>query len=267
MSQNPDVYMLRRDDVGARRLRLVNDAYGPASHAMLRKCGIREGARVLELGCGTGQMTAWLAEQVGPGGTITAVDRSADQLEFAQRHCGDRPWVSFQQADAADTGLAAHGFDLVFIRLLLMHVPEPERVIAHARELLRPGGVLACEELVITSSYCYPPQPAQAELHRIALEMAAARGCDFDIGARLHQLVADAGFELVGAGAHQPSSGSDDSKHIEHLSLRETVPFIRDAEQAERVLAVVDALEAAANDPTLVYGQSRMVQVWARSPG
>jgi SAM-dependent methyltransferase len=212
-------------------------------------------------------MTRWLAEQVGPSGFVSAVDRSADQLDFAQRYCADQRQVTFHQADASDSGLAAHGYDLVFIRLLLMHVPEPARVIAHARELLRPGGILACEELVITSSFCYPQQPAQAELHRIALEMAAARGCDFDIGCRLHQLLADAGFELVGAGAHQPTSATDDAKHIEHLSLRETLQFIRDPEQVDRVIRVVDALEAAANDPTVVYGQSRMVQVWGRSPG
>ncbi|HVI03292.1 MAG TPA: class I SAM-dependent methyltransferase [Enhygromyxa sp.] len=257
--------MLRRDDVGARRLRLVNDAYGPASRAVLHASGLREGARVVELGCGTGQMTRWLAEQVGPSGTVSAVDRSADQLEFARQHCGDRPWVTFHEADAAATGLAPHSFDLVFIRLLLMHVPEPDRVIGHARELLRPGGVLACEELVITSSFCYPPQPAQGELHRMALTMAAGRGCDFDIGGRLHRLMSDAGFEIIGAGAHQPTSATDDSKHIEHLSLRETVQFLRDPEQVERVMGVVDALEAAANDPKVVYGQSRMVQVWGRS--
>lgn len=265
MTQIPDVYMLRRDDVGARRLRLVNEAYGPASHAMLRACGLREGARVVELGCGTGQMTRWLADQVGPSGAVSAVDRSAEQLDFARRQCGDRPWVTFHEADAAATGLAPHSFDLVFIRLLLMHVPEPDRVIGHARELLRPGGVLACEELVITSSFCYPPQPAQGELHRIALEMAAARGCDFDIGRRLHQLLVDASFEIVGASAHQPSSATDDSKHIEQLSLRETLQFVGDRERVERISRVVDALEVAANDPKLVYGQSRMVQVWGRS--
>ena len=210
-------------------------------------------------------MTHWLAEQVGPSGAVSAVDRSAEQLDFARRHCGERPWVTFHQADASATGLASHDFDLVFIRLLLMHVPEPDRVIAHAHELLRPGGVLACEELVITSSFCYPTQPAQGELHRIALEMAAARGCDFDIGCRLHQLLTDADFEIVGAGAHQPTSATDDSKHIEHLSLRETLQFLRDLEQVERIIRVVDALEAAANDPRVVYGQSRMVQVWGRS--
>lgn len=259
--------MMRRDDVGARRLRLVNDAYGPASRAVLRECGLREGARVVELGCGTGQMTTWLAEQVGSSGVVCAVDRSADQLDFAKRHCGERPWVTFHQADATATGLTANSFDLVFIRLLLMHVPEPDRVIAHARELLRPGGVLCCEELVLTSSFCYPAQSAQAELHQIALDMAGARGCDFDVGGRLHQLLTDAGFEIAGAGAHQPTSASDDAKHIEHLSLRETVQFLRDPEQIDRVMRVVDALEAAANDPAVVYGQSRMVQVWGRNAG
>src|SRR5690606_19532129 len=103
-------------------------------------------------------------------------------------------------------------------------------------------------------SFCYPPQSAQRELHAIALEMAAARGCDFDIGGRLHQLLVEAGFTMTGAGAHQPSSATDDAKHIEHLSLRETIPFLDDPERIEAVTRVVDALEAAANDPLVVYG-------------
>jgi hypothetical protein len=126
--------------------------------------------------------------------------------------------------------------------------------------------VLCCEELVVTSSFCYPARPAQQELHRIALEMADARGCDFNIGCRLHQLLTDAGFVIAGASAHQPVSATDDSKHIEQLSLRETTQFLRDPEHIERVMRVVDALEAAADDPEVVYGQARMVQVWGRQP-
>ncbi len=256
------VYLLRADEIGARRLRLVNDAYGPASRSMLLQSGLAEGSRVVEFGCGPGEMTTWLAAQVGSSGRVVAVDRSDAQLAIASGRCSS-PWVDFHRADAASTGLEPGSFDLAYIRLLLMHVPQPERVLAHARELLRPGGMLCCEELVITSSFCDPPQPAQAELHQIALAMAATRGCDFDIGARLHSMLVDVGFSRVGASAHQPTSAAGASKHIESLSLRETIEFLEDPDEIARVTTVCDALARAADDPRVVYGQARMVQVWA----
>lgn len=263
MYPQPDRYLMRRDDVGARRLRLVDRAYGSASRRLLRARGLQLGDRVVELGCGTGQMTAWLGERVGEAGRVVGIDRSAEQLGYARRRC--QPWVELRSGDATDTGLARHSFDWVYARLLLMHLPEPERVVAHAFELLRPGGTLVCEELVISSSFCYPEQPAQAELHRMALTMARTRACDFDIGRRLHSLLRAAGFEAVDATAHQPTAASGESKHIEQLSFREALRALSDADMDDAT-KICDALEAAADDPRVVYGQSRMVQAWGRKP-
>lgn len=258
--------MMLRDAVGERRLRLVDRAYGGASRRVLRRIGLDEGQRVVELGCGAGHMTCWLADQVGASGRVVAVDISREQLEHARRRCAERPWVDFVAADARDTGLAQGSFDVAFVRLLLMHLPEPERALEHCFELLRPGGVLLCEELVVSSSFCYPAQEAQADLHRMASAMAAARGCDFDVGRRLHELLPAVGFAEVQAGAHQPTASTGESKHIESLSFSETLRLISDPSEAERARAICSALSDAANDPQVVYGQSRMVQAWGRRP-
>ncbi len=95
-----------------------------------------------ELGAGAGSIASWLSERVGPGGSVTAVDQDASLLgELA-----DRPNVRVVQADLQALDLGLERFDLVHSRSVLMHLEDPEGVVAHAVDALRPGGWVFFEE-------------------------------------------------------------------------------------------------------------------------
>lgn len=75
----------------------------PALHArMLHHLSVRGGDRVLHLGAGTGYYTAILAELVGPGGTVTAVEFMPHLAALAQANLAPWPWVEVLHGDAAD---------------------------------------------------------------------------------------------------------------------------------------------------------------------
>ncbi len=63
-TSNP--YVLAVGPAGVDRLALLNQIYGPFSEAFLSECGLRPGMTVMDVGCGTGTMTAWIALQVRP---------------------------------------------------------------------------------------------------------------------------------------------------------------------------------------------------------
>lgn len=107
------------------------------------------GMRVLDLCCGTGSATRFIAERVGDGdGFVTGVDLSVGQVRVAKR----KRWsanVSFAAMDATATGFADAMFDCVVIPHALHEMPRAERmrVLAESARVLRAGGTLAVLEL------------------------------------------------------------------------------------------------------------------------
>ncbi len=123
------------DDEGA-RLRLLERIADPRSIELLERFDIGPGWRCLELGAGGGSMAAWLADRIGPGGLVVAVDRDVTQC----RHLDDHPGVEVVESDIEDVELAPGTFDLVHSRNVLMHIERSEKVIERALAALRPGG-------------------------------------------------------------------------------------------------------------------------------
>jgi ubiquinone/menaquinone biosynthesis C-methylase UbiE len=102
-----------------------------------------EGRRIVEIGCGTGRNTEWLATQAA---SITALDFSEEMLRRARARVQD-PRVRFIQHDVRNTWpLADDSEDIIVAMLILEHVEHLETVFAEAARALRPGGeIFICE--------------------------------------------------------------------------------------------------------------------------
>ena len=104
------------------------------------------GDRVLDVGCGVGDLTLALWEAVQPGGTVVGLDVSASVLERAAAAAGDRPGLSWVRAPAQDVARAAgpDSADAVVSVATLHWVPggDQQQVLAGIARVLRPGGRL-----------------------------------------------------------------------------------------------------------------------------
>src|SRR5579883_475882 len=99
------------------------------------------GMRVIDLGCGTGELTAMLAERL-PGALVEGVDSSPAMLEQAAPRANER--LSFRLQDIA----AIEDFspyDLVFSHAALQWVPDNEAIMRRILGGLRPGGQVAIQ--------------------------------------------------------------------------------------------------------------------------
>ena len=96
------------------------------------------GERVLDLGCGTGHLTAQIADS---GATVLGTDRSSEMVNAARRKY---PHLQFEVADARDLRFQAE-FDAVFSNATLHWILEPERVIQGVWNALRPRGRFVAE--------------------------------------------------------------------------------------------------------------------------
>jgi ubiquinone/menaquinone biosynthesis C-methylase UbiE len=99
------------------------------------------GARVLEVGCGTGAVARMLAAWPGIG-EVVGVDPSPILLAKARELAQGIGAVTFVEGDGRRLRFEDEEFDVVVVHRVLSHVPEPERVLAEAFRVLRPRGGL-----------------------------------------------------------------------------------------------------------------------------
>jgi SAM-dependent methyltransferase len=112
---------------------------------LVERLGIGEGARVLDVGCGTGRLTRWIAERVGASGSVIGVDPLADRIDVA-RSAGSG--VRFDVGRAEDLGAFEDAsFDAVCMSAVLHWVVDKAKALAEARRVLRPGGRLGVTTL------------------------------------------------------------------------------------------------------------------------
>jgi ubiquinone/menaquinone biosynthesis C-methylase UbiE len=103
--------------------------------------GLAPGARVLEIGCGTGQLTTALAQR---GLQVEAIDPGPRMVEIARRHAPD---VQFHVGSFEDVELPADAFAAVF-SATAFHWVDPDVGWAKAARVLRPGGTLALLSMI-----------------------------------------------------------------------------------------------------------------------
>ena len=110
---------------------------------ILAVCAVTPGMSVADIGAGTGLYTFPFAEQVGPKGTVYAVDvspRFLNYLEAKAKSRGLSEVVKPVKGSQEATNLPAGSVDLVFICDAYHHFEKPEAILASIRKTLRPGG-------------------------------------------------------------------------------------------------------------------------------
>lgn len=133
-------------DRAARRYdRTGVDFFGRIGSRLVAGAGLDAGARVLDVGCGSGACTVPAALAVGPSGSVCGIDTSAAMLDRARERAAELELtnVTLRQADAAGPPFSAGSFDAVLAGLVVFMLPDPLVAVRAYRELLRPDGVFA----------------------------------------------------------------------------------------------------------------------------
>ena len=174
------------------RLLVQSRAWAPDTLAMLDRFGPMQGWKCIDIGCGPGGITYLLSARVGPAGRVFGLDRNATFLEHARRSAPAN--VEFRLGDAYNPDLPAATFDLVHLRFIASTAGGPERLIAEARRLARPGGIVALQEPDGSTLNCYPPHPAWERLKSVFFAAFKGVGADIELARRLYHTVWQAGL-------------------------------------------------------------------------
>jgi len=118
----------------------LSDSQFEGGKRLVERLGLQVGDRVLDVGCGTGRLARWLAERVGPEGSVVGIDPLADRIAIARARA---PGISFEVRQAEDLGVFPAGsFDAVCLSAVFHWVEDKPKALAEVRRVLRPGGRL-----------------------------------------------------------------------------------------------------------------------------
>jgi SAM-dependent methyltransferase len=181
MDRNPQAREMA-DESMVRNLAAQADAIWPQEEPIFRAHRLPAAPRILDVGCGTGEISLRLA-QVFPRATIVGVDIIEPHLVLARARSTFCERVEFRVADAFELPFADGAFDLVVCRHMLQAVPTPERVLAQLVRVLAPGGVL---HLIPEDYDMIHAAPTRLDVswfwHAAPRAFGPAIGCDLYIG-------------------------------------------------------------------------------------
>ncbi len=175
-------YAFGDTDLAARRLKLLAEVFAEPTRDFLREAFTGRPKLVVDLGCGPGSTTHFLADVLGAERAV-GLDNSESFIGLAKETETDR--VSFYLHDVTTLPFPVGPADLLFCRYLLTHMREPAAVIARWATQLEPGGLLLMEETEWICVNC----DAFATYVGIVEAMLAARSNTLYVGPVLDGLV------------------------------------------------------------------------------
>ena len=183
-----DIYMFQRSSE-AERLRRQGRLAENMTRPLLEKIGLRPGMSCLDIGCGPGEAMRLMGEMVGDTGTVVGVDidgpagRSGIDRLRSEIECN----FQFVEQDLSGSSPLPQGpFDLVFGRLVLIHLPDPIAMLRKMYAVTKPAGVILVQDYNGTS-FDIQPRPKQwNSLQKMWISaVAKAAGRDILFGTKL----------------------------------------------------------------------------------
>ena len=213
------------------RLIKQSQLYEDVTRRFFLRSGIAKGMKVLDVGSGAGDVALTLAEFVGPDGTVIGVDVNPDILKTAQARADAAGFsnIEFIAGDTRTLGLP-DDFDAVVGRLVLMYMADPAETLRHLATHLRPGGIVAFQEVDFTPyiAAVHPDTPLANKLIEWGRTVFERSGAHLEMGMDLYKAFVEAGLPEPTLHFEAPMGGPEDWPGYEYLanSFRSLVPLL-----------------------------------------
>jgi len=264
-------YPLGYTEAEARRLADQSAFYEDLTIDVLRRASIGSAMRVLDLGCGVGDVSFLAAQLVGTNGTVLGIDRSASSVETAHGRAtalGVRN-VQFKTAglDSFDT---EQTFDAVIGRFVLCFQPDAGATLRHFRRFLKSDGIIAFQELDVEQISQAPPSELFSRVRSWIIAALKSAGIETNMGSRLLGAFLDAGLPRPTMIAASRAESGPDSRIYRAIAdfIRTLLPILERGGVATAEEVAIDTLadrlrqEAVAKERVTFSG--RLVGAWSR---
>jgi ubiquinone/menaquinone biosynthesis C-methylase UbiE len=192
---NSSDYVLGHTQQELERLIAQGKFIGDLTEHVLRLAGINSGLSVLDIGCGPGDVSFLARSLVGPEGAVIGVDRSPDAIAIARQRA-QKAQLSNVEFIATDLDKLTldQPVDALIGRLVLMYFPKPAVVLRHLLSFVKPGGIVAFQELDMESIVAQPMCDEFWLAGQRLNQTFARAGIDLCTGLKLPSIFQEAGL-------------------------------------------------------------------------
>ncbi len=239
--------------------------FDEVSTTQLDALGVPEGGRCLEIGCGSGSVARWLAERVGPTGSVLATDINPERV---RHHAGN---LEVRQHDIVTDPLPESHFDVVHARLVLAHVQERRVAVTRILQALKPGGFLLVSDFDTTWKPVFAaPSKASGTLYRQVIDrlhrMLQDTGLELHWARNAHQVLEETGYEKLGvSGFCESWSGGSPGAQLQRANVMQAADAM--VQKGLITESKLQKFSALLDNPDLVVGSYLMLSTWGYRPG
>src|SRR5256885_14362954 len=183
------------DESMVRNLAAQAEAIWPQEGPIFARNPPGEGSRVLDVGCGTGEIQFRLARRF-PEASFVGIDLEETHLARARDRCAQfGSQVRFERGDALDLAFGSAEFDQVICRHVLQALPDAGRALAEMARVVKRGGRLHLIAEDYGMLWCHPTAlDSDGFWQRMPNLYGAAIGCDLHVGRKTFTLLTDLGL-------------------------------------------------------------------------
>lgn len=249
------------------RLAIQHECFAEGTADFVRRINITEGMHVLVVGCGGGDETVMIAKRVGKTGSVTAIDISNEQIEIAREKVKREKLtnITLRVLAAEDLGELVDKYDVVYCRMVLVHVSDPKIVLRLMYERVKVYGIVACEEPDISTCFSVPKSDAFIKHINLLCDFMKRSGRDPDFGSKAYQVFREIGFSDINLNFSQPAIIDKRLQLAAPMSAKSCKPqyialgLVTELE-ANSIIAQIEK-DIIESENTLL-GQCRMMQIY-----
>ena len=247
-------YSLGHSEKELQRLRRQAAWYEPSTLRLFREAGISEGMRVLDLGCGVGDVSFVARKLVGETGEVVGIDRSKVAVAEARQRVETAGLknVNFHTADL-DHFRSDNKFDAVVGRLVLMYPPDPATTLRSLLPSVTQHAIFAFQEADYrVTAASYPEDTLYARMVKLITEVMSATS-DVRMGAHLFQTFIAAGLPAPQLHIEVFTGGTPDYPGFEVVAeiVRSLLPSIEQGKLASATEIDIDTLSQRMRDDAI----------------
>jgi len=271
-AEHPE-YVLGHAAAELERLIKQGAFFGDLTEHTLKKAGLGPGMKVLDVGCGAGDVSLLAASIVGPAGSITGVDMNADSVNLARSRveAAKIPNVAFEAGDITKLPYVAE-FDAVIGRLIVLYLGDQIAGMKAFRHYAKPGGLIYFQEFSRPLVSSIPPVPLFDDCIRWINETFARAKIELYMGMRLAGLYRAAGLPPAQMLGMSRVETGPDSAIYEYMgqTIRSLLPLSEKTGVTTAAEVGIDTLAARLRDQALstnsVLHLPELIAAWTRVP-
>jgi ubiquinone/menaquinone biosynthesis C-methylase UbiE len=247
--------------------------FEPFTRQFFHEAGLGPGMRVLDVGCGSGDVALLAAEFVGPTGSVVGVDRAAAAIGRARARAEAEKISHIRFIEGDPTVIPfEEGFDAIVGRLILMYYQDPVDALRKLLPHLRPNGIVAFQEFDASGCKSHPASATYERCANWIIRTLQLSGANSQVGLELHRIFRNSGLStptlrLDGAISGEPGA----SYQVLVEVVRSLLPAMERLGVASAAEVEIDSLarrirdEVVAQDGVIIA--PLLIGAWARLAG